>query len=227
MNQKTVNLYHISFEAIFEWVKNEIPRYHYDLNKHSIFLESDDHERMGYIRLPLHITIEEPLLIRNTEAIILYLTIESGNAAMSVMKGKNNLYHTTFSAYMTRKRQGFSQVKYLNKKGKSRAGSRVRLAATMEFFENINMSCANVLEIYEVERIALNCSSTLLPYLYQSKVPCSFTKKDPRLYKIPLYLPKSNFSHLEKAIKKLMAPILIYDEKYSKGFNELIERTKL
>ena len=39
---------------------------------------------------------------------------------------------------MVRKKRGVSQIKHLKTKGKSRAGSRVRLAETEEFFENIN-----------------------------------------------------------------------------------------
>jgi hypothetical protein len=130
-----------------------------------------------------------------------------------VMEGKKNLYHTTFSAYMTRKKQGFSQIKYLNKKGKSRAGSRVRLASTIDFFENINTTLSDLFEEYAIERIAVDCNATLIPYLHQSKVPCPFDKRDIRLYKIPLHIPQSNYTNLNGAIKKLMAPMLFYDDK--------------
>ncbi|MEP3390400.1 MAG: hypothetical protein ABJO02_19570, partial [Reichenbachiella sp.] len=132
--------------------------------------------------------------------------------------GKTNIYHTTFSAYMTRKKQGVSQIKYLNKKGKSRAGSRVRLAKTIEFFENINSTLSELLANHEIDRLALNCSTTLIPYLHQSKVPCPFEKKDDRLYKIPLHISQSNFTNLDKAIKKLMAPMLLYDIRFKVRF---------
>jgi hypothetical protein len=57
----------------------------------------------------------------------------------------------------------------------------------------------------------MDCPSPLIPYLHQSKIPCPFDKKDSRLYKIPLHIPQSNFTNLNAAIKKLMAPILFYD----------------
>ena len=112
---------------------------------------------------------------------------------------------------MSRKKQGFSQIKYLNKKGKSRAGSRVRLASTLEFFEDINAKLTALLEEHTVERIALNITPGLIPYLHQSKVPCPFEKQDIRLYKIPLHIPQSNYTNLYGVIKKLMAPILFHE----------------
>ncbi|PIB35232.1 hypothetical protein BFP72_07390 [Reichenbachiella sp. 5M10] len=156
--------------------------------------------------------IDESLILLEDHAHALYLSIESGSAALCIVQGEHIVYHTTFSAYMTRKKQGFSQIKYLNKKGKSRAGSRVRLASTIDFFESINESLTDLLEIYEIDRIALDCTTTLIPYLYQSKVPCPFAKKDPRLYKIPLHISQSNYTHLEGAIRQLKDPVLLYEE---------------
>ena len=221
MPQPSINLYHVPFEELFRLIRQELPGYAYDFTKHVIYLKNKEHEGLGFLRLPLHLAIDEHLTLLDQEGPVLYLSIESGYAAICIMKGKENVYHTTFSAYMTRKKQGFSQVKYLSKKGKSRAGSRVRLAATTEFFEKINTALTELLEAYDVARIALNCNATLVPYLYQSKVPCPFGKKDPRLYKIPVHIPKSNFAGLYGAIKKLMAPRLYYEvnnEAWFEGF---------
>ena len=211
MDQLKANLYHLPIQQLMEMVKHEFPQAVYDFKKHLVVLNDEQHEPLGFIRLPLHLTVSEGFSIPEEAACVLYLTIESGNAAVSIMKGVDNLYHTTFSAYMTRKKQGFSQIKYLNKKGKSRAGSRVRLAATTEFFEKINTTLTELLDTYEVSRVALNCNATLIPYLYQSRVPFPIDKKDPALYKIPLHIPQSNFTNLEAAIKKLRAPMLFYD----------------
>lgn len=211
MQQKSINLFHLPFKGIFKIIKNEYPGYSYNFSKHAIEIEDNKHEMIGFIRLPLHININDDLSIIDEASTVLYISIESGYAAICMMQGKINTYHTTFTAYMSRKKQGFSQVKYLNKKGKSRAGSRVRLAATTEFFESINRITTELMEDFQVDRIALNCNATLLPYLFQSKEPCPFEKKDPRLYKIPLHIQQSNFSNLMAAIKKLMAPMLFYN----------------
>lgn len=208
----SANLYHLSIKQLGQLVKQHFPNHEYQFKKHVILLKDVEHNPIGTIRLPLNLILRPDLTIISDEAHVLYLSIESGYAAISVMEGEENVYHTTFGAYMTRKKQGFSQIKYLNKKGKSRAGSRVRLAATFEFFENINLTLTELLEEYEIDRLALNCNTTLIPYLYQSKVKCPFDKNDPRLYKIPLHIPQSNFTNLEAAIKKLKAPVLFYEE---------------
>lgn len=214
MLQQQINLYSSPLETVFTEVKTNFYHYEYDVKKHIVQFGNNQHEIVGYIRLPLHLTIDNQLAILNDNALALYVTIESGNAAICLQHGKTTIYHTTFSAYMTRKKQGYSQIKYLNKKGKSRAGSRVRLASTIEFFENINAKLTELLENYAVNRIALNCTPTLIPYLHGAKVVCPFDKKDTRLYKIPLHLPQSNFTNLVNTIKKLMAPILFYNERF-------------
>ena len=206
------NLFGKPFPVLFEKVKCSVPSYYYNFKRHSVVLQDQNKEDIGYIRLPLAIELAEDLEVLNEEAQVLYVSIESGNAAICVMEGGENVFHTTFSAYMTRKKQGFSQIKYLNKKGKSRAGSRVRLASTIEFFENINETLIELFEEFEFDRIAIDCSPVLIPYLHQSKVECPFDKKDERLYKIPLDIPQSNYSSLNKAINKLKAPILFCDE---------------
>ncbi|WP_422358824.1 hypothetical protein [Reichenbachiella sp.] len=213
MKQGTINLFHIPITDLIHQIDNEFECV-YDYQKHVIFLKNQSGDTIGQIRLPLHLTLNDQLEILNENTQTLYLSIESGNAAICTMKGKTNTYHTTFSAYMTRKKQGVSQIKYLNKKGKSRAGSRVRLAKTIEFFENINSTLGDLLKEETYSRIGINCNATLIPFLYNSKVQCPWDKKDQRLYKIPLHIPQSNFTHLDKAIKKLMAPLLIYDNRF-------------
>ncbi|WP_421895508.1 hypothetical protein [Marinoscillum sp.] len=224
MDQLKINLYHIPISQLLEMVKVEFPHAVYDFKKHIVVLNDEAHEFLGFIRLPLHLTIHQDLSVVEETASVLYLTIESGNAAISIMEGAENLYHTTFSAYMTRKKQGFSQIKYLNKKGKSRAGSRVRLAATTEFFEKINTTLTELLETYEISRAALNCNTTLIPYLYQSRVPFPIDKKDPILYKIPLHIPQSNFTNLEAAIKKLRSPMLFYNPEYAEKMGPFLPK---
>ncbi len=214
MRQLQINLYHQNMDRLFEAVRSQVPNYFYDIKKHQVILSDEIHETMGTIRLPLHLSLREDLSILKKDACSLYLSITSGNAAIIVMEGKENVYHTTFSAYMTRRKQGFSQIKYLKKRGKSKAGSRVRLAGTTAFFENINGTLTDLFQEHEVDRIALSCSATLIPYLYQSKVACPFDKKSPKLYKIPLHISQSNFTHLDAAIKKLYAPVLIHEKKY-------------
>ncbi|MGL1888014.1 MAG: hypothetical protein OCD76_15980 [Reichenbachiella sp.] len=223
MRPNSINLFDIPFELLLEKVSNHFPQYEYDYKRHIINLNDPNVNSVGYIRMPLHLSIDNDLNLINNQTKVIYLTIESGNAAISVLNGKTNIYHTTFSAYMTRKKQGVSQIKYLNKKGKSRAGSRMRLAGTFEFFEKINAKLIALFTEHEINRIALDCSTTLIPYLYNAKIACPYDKKDARLYKIPLHLPQSNYTNLERVIKKLIAPTLFYDEQNRLAIEVLVE----
>lgn len=221
MQEQKLNLSIYTLPELIDMIKDEIDSYEYDFKKHLILLKDQNFNPMGYVRLPLHYQLNDHLDILDTQANALYLSVESGNAAICMMEGTENIYHTTFSAYMTRKKQGFSQIKYLNKKGKSRAGSRVRLAETVEFFENINTTMNDLWEEFMIARLALDCNKTLLPYLLQSKVPFPVDKKDPVLYKIPLHIAQSNYTNLDAAIEKLKAPLLLFDEQYADELRDI------
>ncbi len=214
MPEQRLNLYHWPIHALLELVRTHFDDYTYHQKRHIIELMDSSGHPFGYIRMPLRYSISSDLILQDDETSVLYLSVESGNAALCLMKGMETTFHTTFSAYMTRKKQGFSQIKYLNKKGKSRAGSRVRLAETVTFFETINKAVNELWTRHSDLRIALNCNKTLLPYLLKSKVPFPLANKDPALYKIPLHIHQSNFTNLEAAIKKLSAPVLHYKESY-------------
>lgn len=219
MQQLAVGDY--SYENIIAALAAQIPQLGYDYKRHLIELKDENADVQGYLRLPLHLSINDSLEVTNDWSTVIYLAIESGSAAISIMEGEENLYHTTFGAYMTRKKQGFSQIKYLNKKGKSRAGSRVRLAETTTFFENINTTLQELFDYHAFDRIALSCSISLLPLLYGSKVSCPFDKNDHLLYKIPLHLPQSNFTNLDKAIQTLAIPQLSFHDTFRTLVNEL------
>lgn len=211
MQPHLINLYHVPPDQLFDRVREIFPQYAYDAARHSVILQDELQNPIGSIRLPLHLLVGAGLVMQDTPATVFYLSVESGNAALIAMEDTTIVDHTTFSAYMTRKKQGFSQIKYLKKKGKSRAGSRVRLAETVEFFESINTTLSDWMERYLPDRLALNCNKTLLPFLTQCRVAFPFEKKDPRLYKIPLHIPQSNFTNLEMVIRKLRAPVLLFE----------------
>lgn len=213
MSQLQLNLFHNDLQSVFDLIKDKVPNHEYDYKKHIVAIRNENHEDMGFLRLPLHILLDEELTIVSDRGSALYLSIESGSAAVCVMQGKENAYHSTFSAYMKRGKQGFSQIKYLKKKGKSKAGSRVRLSATTSFFENINSTLTELFEQFKIDRVGLSCTKTLIPFLFKSKVPCPFDKKSPTLYKIPLHIPHANYTNLDAAIRSLWAPVLFYNEK--------------
>ncbi|MGW8123039.1 hypothetical protein ACV07N_10320 [Roseivirga echinicomitans] len=187
----------------------------YDFEKHRVELSLEGQDREAYLRLPLTLHCNENLEFDlEKEITYLMLLVQSGSASVGVFKNEVCLSHKVFSAYMVRKKQGKSQIKHLKTKGKSRAGSRVRLASTLEFFENINIRIQDHFKAYEFDRIALSCSKILIPYLFGSKESTPFDKKDERLYRIPKHLHQPNFEVMLGMQKFLNKAELVYDEDF-------------
>ena len=129
---------------------------------------------------------------------VLVILIQAGNAALGLFDGESLIHHKVIRKYMTRKKQGKSQIKYLKTKGKSRAGSRIRLANSVIFFEEINQYL-NDWSVINETTIIYSCTPTLWGMLYQSKILPPFKKKDKRLKKLPLNIDIPNFEVLKKA----------------------------
>ncbi|QCR21551.1 hypothetical protein [Pontibacter sp. SGAir0037] len=182
----------------------------YNPEKHKITLLDESQLELLHFRLP--ITFPPPGAPTAGPVHYVILLVQSGNCAMGYFEDGENLHHKVFRSYMVRKKQGKSQIKHLKTKGKSRAGSRVRLGETIEFFENINERLQVYFEEYEIHRIAISCSKILIPYLYNSKVATPFDKHDERLYKIPKHMHTPIYEVLLDANKFLQKGELIYDE---------------
>jgi hypothetical protein len=186
-------------------------------------IRDDSGKDLVYFRLPIVFPppLAEPAPAPKPVHYILLL-IQAGNCALGYFENGNNLDHKVFRAYMVRKKQGKSQVKYLKTKGKSRAGSRVRLGETMEFFENINGRLQEYFAGHQVDRIALSCSKTLLPYLFDSKVATPFDKRDARIFKIPKHIHTPIYEVMMEAHKFLLKGELIYEETNQAIVDELL-----
>jgi len=185
----------------------------YDREKHRLsVLDEAGHERL-YFRLPL--VLPSPATGPSPEAVkvnYVILLIQAGHCALGYFENGRCRDHKVFRAYMVRQKQGKSQIKYLKTKGKSRAGSRVRLGETVEFFESINERLQSYFAGHPIHRIAISCSKTLLPYFYGSKIATPFNKHDPRLYKIPKHIHTPGYEVLLEANKFLLRGELVYEE---------------
>lgn len=116
----------------------------------------------------------------------LIVLIQAGYSALGTAVNGEIINHKVIQKYMVRKKQGKAQITYLHAKGKSRAGSRMRLAQTVEFFEEINQKLFEWSAVQEFERILISCPVRLWGMLYQSRVKPPFEKRDPRILKIPV-----------------------------------------
>lgn len=181
----------------------------YDAEKHRVILLDAAGNELAQFRLPLVLL---PPGAVNTSVHYVVVLIQAGNCAMGYFEDGVNRDHKVFRSYMVRKKQGKSQIKYLKTKGKSRAGSRVRLGETEDFFANINGRLQEYFQKHQVvHRIAMSCSKTLWPYLFDADVPTPFDKQDPRLFKIPMHVHTPIFEVLQDVNRFLLRGELIYD----------------
>lgn len=171
----------------------------YNPSTHRIHLIDELNNKILYIRLPITLNWNEiqHKVMENSSPYILLL-VQSGSCALGLFKSGETIHHKVIKSYMVRKKQGKSQIKYLKTRGKSRAGSRVRLANTERFFNEIHEKILTYLERHNVNRIGISCSKSLLPFLFNDQLKLALKKTDERLFKIPMDVPVPNFKVLIK-----------------------------
>ncbi|WP_291787211.1 hypothetical protein [Cecembia sp.] len=176
--------------SFFNFLKSKGLDFTYFPKKRKIKFLNDLDEPLFSIRLStqLKFDIQKNELALEEFSNYLLILIRSGIGSVGFVQNRDLLHHKVFRAYMVRKKQGKSQVKYLKTKGKSRAGSRIRLHATLEFFQDITKRVNQHLENYAVDQIGLSCSETLIPYLFGENESLNLNKKDPRIFKIPKHV---------------------------------------
>lgn len=125
----------------------------------------------------------------------LIVLIQAGHAALGYYARDQLLKHKVIRKYMVRKKQGKAQITYLQTKGKSRAGSRIRLANTVAFFNEINAHLGSWPHA-SARRVLYSCPARLWGLLHRAKVPPPIAKTDPRLAKIPRSVRTPNFKEL-------------------------------
>jgi hypothetical protein len=170
----------------------------FNKRRNKLTIENKDKESILYFRLPLTKTFDDQTnsLVNSELENYVLIMIRAGIASVGLFEHFQNTDHRVFRAYMVRKKQGKSQIKYLKTKGKSRAGSRVRLAETLEFFNEINERLNRYFTDHRIDRIGIACSETLLPYIFTAKTIPPFEKKDPRIFKIPKHIQNPTFESL-------------------------------
>ncbi len=178
-----------------------------DAKKHLVGQYDEGHQPRFELRLPLPFpAIREEdqrltqYLARVPEEIPTYVMalIQLGAAALGYFEAGEVWQHKAFKKYMKRHKRGKAQISYLNTRGKSKAGSRIRLANTVAFFEEINERLSEWEAAYEPERIIHSCTPQLWGLLFSSQVPPPFEKKDPRLIKVPTNVHIPDFEELQR-----------------------------
>lgn len=120
------------------------------------------------------------------------ILIQAGAAALGFFANGEVKEHKAIKKYMIRGK-GKAQVGYLKTRGKSKAGSRLRLRNSIQFFEEINEKLQEW-EVHEKSsHLFYACPVRLWPLLFDSRVKTPFEKKDSRLQKVPKDIPVPNY----------------------------------
>jgi hypothetical protein len=131
------------------------------------------------------------------------ILIQAGHSAMAYFEDGEMVHHKVIKKYMVRG-NGRAQVNYLQSRGKSKAGSRIRLANTISFFEDINEKLREWDKADTVERILISCPIQLQPLWFQSRIRPPFDKDDPRMIKVPLDVQRPDLEELENVHKTIL-----------------------
>ncbi|MCM0041412.1 MAG: hypothetical protein NBV61_01470 [Algoriphagus sp.] len=124
--------------------------------------------------------------------------VRAGQAAVGYFHRGTLLDHKVFRAYLVRQKQGMSQFKYLKTKGKSRAGSRIRLEETELFFKDINDRLQVYAQQYPLDFWGLGCAKTMWPLLFDGAVKPPFSSKSPELIELPYPFTKGSYEELQE-----------------------------
>lgn len=192
----------------------------YNSEKHQLVYEKEGSSILK-LRLPLQYEwTSQQKIFENDERQYIILIVESGQAALAYGEGTHIIEHKVFKAYMVRKKQGKSQIKHLKTKGKSKAGSRVRLANTLHFFEEIQEKIFEWLSYFQVEYIALSCSKSLYSHLFTEDF--GLDRNDDRIVKIPQHIQEANFENLLSIHSYLLKAELIFEETVTSQITDLL-----
>lgn len=124
--------------------------------------------------------------------------VRAGQASLGYFHQGKLLDHKVFRGYLVRQKQGKSQFKYLKTKGKSRAGSRIRLEETLVFFKEINERLQVYAKQYPLNFWGLGCAKTMRPLLFDGELNPPFTSKSVELIELPYPFTKGSYEELQE-----------------------------
>lgn len=175
----------------------------FEKSKHQ-WVISDSNSWLARLSLPWNMVPDEKGTLSLMDDFHLALVmIRAGIAVTGYFHNGEMMDHKVFRAYMVRQKQGKSQIKYLKTKGKSRAGSRLRLGESEQFFRDINERLQQYDVSYAITTWGINCGKTLWPYFFGSDTPTPFAKNADNLISIPFHVQQPDFETLQAIHKKL------------------------
>ncbi|MBK9452584.1 MAG: hypothetical protein IPN95_24780 [Bacteroidetes bacterium] len=147
------------------------------------------------------------------------IIMQAGHSALAYFEDGEMRHHKVIKKYMVRG-NGKAQVGYLQTRGKSKAGSRIRLANTVSFFEDINEKLTEWDVADEAARILVSCPISLQSLWFESRIQPPFSKDDPRLLKVPVDVHRPDLEELERVNRIIQrgrweGPVAVVDNFFS------------
>ena len=184
---------------------------------------SKNQEWLIRISLPWSVALTPDGMIQKRDDYHLAMVmIRAGIANTGYFHNGELIDHKVFRAYMVRQKQGKSQIKYLKTKGKSRAGSRVRLGESELFFEEINERLNQYAANYPIDHWGISCSKTLWPFFFGASISPPFDKKQENLMSIPFHVQHPDFETLQEIHRKVNAYHVLFSEGSIVEFGDLL-----
>lgn len=182
------------------------PDLHWDRAKMKIQSSDFDGEQGFEFRLPWPMPVPEAdqdfadyIEDLEEEPPAFYLILmQAGHSALGYFESGELVFHKVIKKYMVRRKQGKAQIGHLSTRGKSKAGSRIRLANTVQFFEDINAKLEEWALEDEVSRIMVSVPVRMWSLWFGSRVPVPFEREDPRLTKVPLDVQRPGLDELRR-----------------------------
>lgn len=166
--------------------------------KHQLLLENKD-SWLAKLFLPWTMTWLPEGKFQVQEDVHYCLTlVRAGQASLGYFHQGKLLDHKVVRGYLVRQKQGKSQFKYLKTKGKSRAGSRIRLEETLVFFKEINERLQVYAKQYPLNFWGLGCAKTMWPLLFDGEVKPPFSSKSAELIELPYPFTKGSYEELQE-----------------------------
>lgn len=193
----------------------------YEPKKHQLVIE-DNHGWLAKIYLPWGLEWRgDKSFIEKPESHFSLVLIRAGQAATGYFHQGQLIDHKVFRAYMVRQKQGVSQIKHLKTKGKSRAGSRIRLAETERFFDEINERLNSYSDRFPMDFWGISCGKTMWPFYFDSEVSPPFSSKDGNLLELPVHIAQASLEELIAAGELVQRFHLIFSERGRDIFEEI------
>lgn len=190
--------------ALITFIKDHELLIEHEEKKNKLAVLTVEQEKIALLRYSIYQEFtNDSLFVSKDFFNHIILGVRSGLAGVHCYENQELIDHKVFRAYMVRKKQGKSQIKYLKTKGKSRAGSRVRLGETKVFFEQIAERLQDYEDRLRIDKVFVSCSTTLIPFLFENNSFLKKSKTNQQIAKVPFHIQQPTHENLIKAQRQL------------------------